>query len=85
MAQYTMRPSRSVSTISGVVGLILGIAGLAYFGSRFASSGGSAVPLVFVAVWVAVCFALTGYHLYNAATGRGPATEVIERDDGAGR
>jgi hypothetical protein len=37
--------------------------------------------LVFVGLWLVVCLALTGYHLSNAATGRGPATGGVERDD----
>jgi hypothetical protein len=84
MARYTIRPSRGVSATTAVAGLVLGVVGLAYFGSQF-SAGGSAVPLVFVGLWLAVCLALTGYHLYNAATDRGPATGVIRLDDGAGR
>jgi hypothetical protein len=66
--------------VTGVVGLVLGLVGLVFFGNQFAA-GGSALPLVFVGLWLVVCLALTGYHLYNAATGRGPATRVVERDD----
>ena len=44
MARYTMRPSRGVSAITAVAGLVLGVVGLAYFGNRL-SAGGSAVPL----------------------------------------
>jgi len=80
MARYLVRPSRGLSAVTGVVGLVLGLVGLVVFGNRFAA-GSSAIPLIFVGLWLAVCLALTGYHLYNAATGRGPATEVVERED----
>jgi hypothetical protein len=80
MARYVVRPSRGLSAVTGVAGLVLGLVGLVYFGNRFAA-GGSAVPLAFAGLWLVACLALTGYHLYNAATGREPATRVIERDD----
>jgi hypothetical protein len=85
MARYTVRPTRSVSALTGVVGLILGIVGLVYFGTRYADGGGSGVPLAFVSLWLVVCLALTGYHLYNALTGKAPALRVIGRDNGPGR
>jgi hypothetical protein len=80
MAQYLMRPSRGLSAVTGVVGLVLGLVGMAFFGQQVAA-GGSAVPLGVVGLWLVACLALTVYHLYNAAPGRGPATRVIERDD----
>jgi hypothetical protein len=80
MARYMVRPSRGLSAVTGVVGLVLAVVGLVFFGYRWAD-GGSPVPLVFVGLWLAVCLALTGYHLFNAATGRGPGTGVVERDD----
>jgi hypothetical protein len=68
MARYSIRPSRGISVITGILGLILGILVLVYFGT----TGGSTLLLVFVGLWLLVCIALISYHVDNALTGNAP-------------
>jgi hypothetical protein len=80
MSRYTVRPSRGLSALTGVVGLILGLLAIGYFLNR----GSSGISLAFVGLWLVGCLALTAYHLFNAATGKGPPIRVIHRDDDQG-
>ena len=78
MPSFRSRPSRGISIFTVVVGIGMLIFGISMAGKSGFGGGGPGGG--FMALWVLVLIGIIGYHIYNAASGKG-YTESIDYDD----
>jgi hypothetical protein len=72
--RYTSRPAPAMSAFAALVGV-----GMLGFGIFAMSQAGEFHP--FFLLWIAVGVGVVGYHLVNAVSSKGVATEIIEAED----